>query len=175
MRTSLSSCGELIRRHDPDRFLLSMFAPADTRPALWALFAFNHEIAKTRDVVSETQMGMIRLQWWRERIEQLYKEHSGEDSHEILGPLALAIKKYSLPEADFDTLLYAREFDLEDVLPADIEGVLNYADFTTRPLMNLALRIVGDDPTQEPVQAASINYALAGLLRSVVFCAQNRR
>ena len=53
---TISYCGETVRKHDPDRFLLSMFAPPESREALWALYAFNHEIAKTREVVTETQV-----------------------------------------------------------------------------------------------------------------------
>ena len=55
----LSTLQNLVQRHDPDRYLLSLFAPARHRAALWALYAFNHEIAKTREVVTETTMGLI--------------------------------------------------------------------------------------------------------------------
>ena len=42
-----------VRRHDPDRFLTAAFAPAEKRDALLTLFAFNHELARAREVVSE--------------------------------------------------------------------------------------------------------------------------
>lgn len=172
--SSLSYCGELVRRHDPDRFLLSMFAPPESREALWALFAFNHEIAKTREVVSETQLGLIRLQWWREAIQKIYEQDEVLE-HEVLRALAEAIKAHELPRAHFDALVYAREFDLEDVLPGNVEGFLNYADFTTTPLCKLAVQVTGDDPEMEPVQPVAVNYALAGLLRAVPSHAQQRR
>ncbi len=171
MPSSLSYCAQLVKAQDPDRFLLSLFAPADTREHLWALFAFNHEIAKTREVVSETMLGLARLQWWREVVGKIYQ---GGDfpSHEVL---AAAIKKYNLPREDFETLIYAREFDLEDVLPTNTEGFLNYADFTSAPLMRLAVRITGGDVEYEPVQQVAVNYAIAGLLRAVPFHASQRR
>jgi len=172
MNSEISYCGELVREQDPDRFLLSMFASADQREALWALFAFNHEIAKTREVVSETQLGLIRLQWWREAIEGVYG--GGVLDHEVLRPLAEAINTYNLPRELFDKLIYAREFDLEDVLPGNIEGVVNYADFTTTPLMGLAVKIVGAGEG-EPVQPVAVNYALAGILRAVPHFARQRR
>ncbi len=172
-KTALSYCGELVKTQDPDRFLLSMFAPADRREGLWALFAFNHEVAKTREVVSETQLGLIRLQWWRDAIEGIYEREEVLE-HEVLEALAKAIAVYDLPRELFDTLIYAREFDLEDVLPGNVEGLVNYADFTTTPLMKLALQIVGDGEG-DPVQPVSVNYALAGILRSVPFYAGQRR
>ena len=43
----------LVRRHDPDRFLTALFAPPDRRDALLVLYAFNHELARAREVASE--------------------------------------------------------------------------------------------------------------------------
>lgn len=172
--SALSYCGELVREQDPDRFLLSMFCRADVREALWALFAFNHEIAKTREVVSETQLGLIRLQWWRDAIGGIY-ENDEVLEHEVLKPLAEAIKAYDLSRAFFDELIYAREFDLEDVLPAHLEGLLIYADHTNAPLMKLVMQVMGDDPEGEPVQAIAVNYALAGVLRGVPYMGSQRR
>jgi NADH dehydrogenase [ubiquinone] 1 alpha subcomplex assembly factor 6 len=170
----ISYVGQLVRDNDLDRFFLSMFAPAAVRENLWALFAFNHEIAKTREVVSETQLGLIRLQWWREAIAGVY---GGQDvpEHEVLKPLSVAIKAHDLPKALFETLVYAREFDLEDVLPGNVEGLVNYADFTATPLMKLAAIICGDRAQAEPVQAVAVNYALCGLMRAIPFHAQQRR
>ena len=171
---SLSYCARVVREHDADRYLHSMFAPAGAREDLWALFAFNHEIAKTREVVSETQLGLIRLQWWRDAIEGIY-ERGEVLEHEVLQGLARAIERHGLERELFDRLIYAREFDLEDVLPSNLEGTLNYADFTTTPLMKLSVKIAGGDAEAEPVQPVSINYALSGILRAVPFYARQRR
>src|SRR3546814_13116142 len=59
----LSPCGALVERHDPDRYLASLFAPEAQREDLFALYAFNYEVAKTAEVVSEPMIGQIRLQW----------------------------------------------------------------------------------------------------------------
>ena len=58
---TLSYCGEMVRKHDPDRFLLSLFMKPDRREALWALYAFNHEIARTREVVTETKIEDVHI------------------------------------------------------------------------------------------------------------------
>ena len=167
-------CAQQVREYDPDRYLLSMFAPADRREGLWALFAFNIEIAKTREVVSETQLGLIRLQWWREAITEMYDSGIALE-HGVLQALARAIEVYELPQEHFEKLIFAREFDLEDVLPENIEGLIKYADFTNTPLMKLAVQVAGDDPDAEPVQPVSVNYALAGIVRSVPHFARQRR
>jgi len=92
MVSKMSYCGALVQSQDPDRFLLAQFAPFERREVLYALFAFNHEIAKTREVVSETQLGLIRLQWWREAIEGVYNGEVLE--HEVVKALANAIQMY---------------------------------------------------------------------------------
>ena len=47
----------LVRRHDPDRFLTALFAPPEKRDALLTLYAFNHELARAREAVSEPRAG----------------------------------------------------------------------------------------------------------------------
>jgi NADH dehydrogenase [ubiquinone] 1 alpha subcomplex assembly factor 6 len=174
LSSSLSYCGQTVRANDPDRFLVSLFAPPETRESLWALFAFNHEIAKTREVVSETATGQLRLLWWREAIEKIYLTGEVPD-HEVLKALKVAIQVFELKREDFETLIYAREFDLEDVAPATMDGLLHYADFTSTPLMRMAVTIAGGDPEYEPVHPVAINFALMGLLRAVRFHAGQRR
>jgi len=173
-KTSLSYCGDLVRSVDADRFLLSMFVQADRREDLWALLAFNYEISKTRDVVSESTLGLIRLQWWRDSIASIY-DQGDVPEHEVLKPLAVAVKKYNLPREHFDKLIYAREFDLEDVLPGNVEGLMNYADFTTTPLLALAVQVCGGDPEQEVLQPIAMNYTVAKVLRSTAVYAQGGR
>jgi len=163
-----------VRVYDLDRFLLSLLVGERYRAALWALFAFNHEIAKTREVVSETQLGLIRLQWWRERIGEIY-EGKAVAEHEVLQVVAAAIKEYNLRHEYFENLIYAREFDLEDVLPANMDGLLHYADYTGAPLMRLVMQVMGDDPEGEIIQKVAVNYALTGLIRAVSFHASQRR
>ena len=51
--SALSYCAEQVRVHDDDRFLCALFAPEPARKGLLALYAFNLEIARIREVVSE--------------------------------------------------------------------------------------------------------------------------
>jgi phytoene synthase len=169
----LSYSGGLIRAHDRDRYLLSLFAPVDRQAALWALYAFNYEIARTREVVSDTTLGLIRLQWWRDAFAAIY-DGRGAPKHEILQDLAPAILAYDLPQAAFDEVLYAREFDLEDVPPSNLQGMDAYAGFTNAPLMKLAQGIAGEE-TAEGEAAIARAYGLAGLLWAVPFHARQRR
>jgi NADH dehydrogenase [ubiquinone] 1 alpha subcomplex assembly factor 6 len=164
-------CLELVRKYDPDRFLLSLLAPRGKREALWALFAFNHEIAKTREVVSETATGLIRLQWWRDAVCKIYNDDVL--AHEVVKPLARAIETYDLPQEEFDNLIYAREFDVEDRQPANMEGFLKYCEFTSVPLTRLVLKVLGQG--ENGAEAVSVRYAALGLVRAMPFHMGQRR
>lgn len=165
--TDLSICGATVRRHDPDRFLLSMFVPPEKREALWTLYAFNYEIARTRDVVTEPQLGLIRLQWWRECLADIYAGKA-LTPHPVLDPLAAAIRMYDLPHDLFETLLKARELDLHDHPPATIEALVAYADKTSTPLLQLSWAILSS-LEGNGVREVATAYALAGILRAVSF------
>lgn len=155
-----------LKKADPDRYLLSLFAPRAMRPALWALFLFNHELVRTRAMVGDTSLGLIRLQWWRDEITRIYRGGSGGEVP-ILSTLAPVIHAQDLPQDWFEDLLLAREFDLEDVAPASWQGLCNYADFTTTPLNRLALKITGESAKDAEIRDVSINYGLIEAIRSV--------
>lgn len=156
----------IVRQHDPDRFLLSLFTRHKSRAALWALYAFNYEIAKTREVVSDTTIGLIRLQWWRDAIAEIYDGRTVRQ-HEVVTPLAQAIKQYQLPRDLFDNLIYAREFDLEGAAPANLSGLIKYCELTNVPLTQLALKIIEQEDNDTAVVDISLRYALIGVIRAV--------
>lgn len=163
-----NECKRLVRTQDPDRFLISVFYAPETRAHLWSLYAFNQEIAKTREVVTDTTIGLIRLQWWRDALAGLY-ERNEVLKHDIVEGLSEAVWRYNLPRELFDHLIYAREFDLEDRAPGSLEGLCNYADYTHTPLLRLAAMITGEDPDHSSVQPVAMAYALTGLLRAAPY------
>jgi phytoene/squalene synthetase len=82
-------CADLVRLNDKDRFLASLFAPAEQRIFLFALYAFDIETARVRDLVHEPMAGNIRLQWWHEAMAGL---RPGEaDAHPVLTALLHAV------------------------------------------------------------------------------------
>ena len=109
-QSKLSAPAALLRQHDIDRFRFGLLAAAQHREAVFTLYAFNHEVAKTRESVSETMIGAIRLQWWRDSIDGIFA--GSPRQHEIIEPLAACISTYGLPRRPFDDLINARERDL---------------------------------------------------------------
>ncbi len=171
----LSYCARQVRRLDNDRFLCALFAPADRRWALFALYAFNLEVARIREAVSEPLAGRIRLQWWRDAVAGVYA--GTPPHHQVVVPLAEAIRRFGLDRAPFERLLDARAFDLEDRAPADLEALVAYAEGTSATLTALSLDILGagDEAAREAGRHVGIAWALTGLVRAVPFHARAGR
>ena len=171
-----SAVAQAVRRHDRERYLTALFAPADRREDLLALYAFNLEIARTREAVREPMLGQIRLQWWRDALDEI---DAGKPPrrHEVVAPLAAAIYRHNLPRDAFERLLLARERDLDDAPFQTLADLEAYADGTSGALMALALAILGvaDAAMLARSRSAGRGYALAGLLRAVGFHARQHR
>lgn len=171
----LGACGRLVRAYDRDRYWSALLAPADRREALFALYAFNFEIARVQEVVSEPLLGEMRLEWWREALEGICAGRPRR--HEVVEPLAEAIDRHALPRAPFDALIDARRRDLDDGGFATLDALRDYAGATTVPLIHLALRCLdaADPPALDAAAGIGPAYGLAGLLRAVPFHARRGR
>src|SRR5919202_4066706 len=165
-------CADLVRDADRDRFLAALFAPEPSRRGLRALYAFNVEVSRVRDRVSEPLPGEIRLQWWRDAV-SAGEEGTGaaEDAaaHPVAATLLDTISRFRLPRQAFRDLLDARVFDLyDDPMPTvgDLEG---YAGETSSVLVRLASLILagGTDPGGAAAAGhAGVAYGVTGLLRA---------
>lgn len=168
-------CLEQVRRFDRDRYLTALFAGPEPRADLMALYAFNLEVAKTRETVREPMMGLMRLQWWRDALAGIY--NGDERRHQVVQPLATAIHRRDLDRTLFDRLIDARESDMRETPPANLPALVAYVDATAGGLGLLASQILGgaSDQAAEAVRAVWIAWGLAGLLRAVPFHARHRR
>lgn len=162
-----SYCAELVRQQDSDRYLTALFAPSGRRADLLALYAFNAEVARGREAVSEAMLGYIRLQWWRDVIAETY---DGEPrQHQVVQPLAAAIRRHALPRALFDELIDAREMDLADGPPESLDQLIAYAGASSGNLTRLALLAldVSDEASHTAGGLIGTAWALTGLMRAL--------
>jgi phytoene synthase len=161
MQDAFSYCAELVHNSDRDRFIATLFAPVQRRAGLHALYAFNLEVARVRDIAREAMPGEIRLQWWRE---VLQRQREGEAS---ASPTAVAllstIEAYRLPVNALLTLIEARRFDLYSEPMVTIAQLEDYAIKTSSALFEMAAQILGADAAAA-ARPAGIAYALTGLL-----------
>ena len=156
-------CQELVRQR-PTRTAISVVClhPDAARPHLFALYAFNVEISRIRETVSEPQIGLVRQQWWLDSIDGIYAGRTPD--HPVAQALAQAIAKGDLPKHALRNLIIAREFDLyDDPMPtlADLEG---YLGETSSSLIQMAALILGEGAA-EAAGLAGVAFGLAGVLR----------
>jgi phytoene synthase len=156
----------IVREADRDRYLSVLFAPAEKRAALFALYAFNVEIARVRGLIHQALPGEIRLQWWRDAI----LGEAPAAGNPVAEALTRTIRDYELPLAAFDNMIEARLFDLyDDPMPSrtDLEG---YCGETASALILLAGVVLDRDAapaTADLAGHAGCAQAMAGLLRSL--------
>ena len=171
----LSYAARQVRQYDRERFVTTLFAPAGRREALWALYAFNLEVASVRERVREPMLGQIRLQWWRDSLDALYL--GGRRHHEVADALAEAVQAHDLTRSHFNRLLEARERDLTDQPPETLAELEGYADDTAATISALALEVLAarGEGAQAAGQHVGIAWSLVGILRAIPFHAGGGR
>ena len=165
LATAYAACESLVRERDRDRWLACLFVPASVRANVLALYAFNAEIARVPEIVSQPTLGEIRLQWWVEVIEG---ERRGEGSgHPVAMALIDTMERFHLPPAALTGLIEARRFDLySDPMPSlnDLEG---YLGESVSALFRLASIIIANGQDPGGAQAAGhagVAYGLVEIL-----------
>jgi NADH dehydrogenase [ubiquinone] 1 alpha subcomplex assembly factor 6 len=164
----LSPAAAITRRHDRDRFQTALFAPAARREALFALYAFNYEIARVREAVTQPTLGHIRLEWWRENIAAAFG-NGAVRRHPVAEALTTVIRERGLTRIHFDRLIDAREADFDEDPPTSLAALETYTEGTSAQLVYLALEALGarDQAAREAGHHTGLAYALAGLLRAL--------
>lgn len=136
-------CAALVRQHDRDRYLATLFAPADKRDGLCALYAFAVEIDRVRDVAREPMPGEIRLQWWREVLEG---QREGEAmAHPVAAALCETIVRHKLDASRLVAFVDARTFDLYDEPFRTLDDFDNHAALSDGVLLGAAAKVLGGE------------------------------
>jgi phytoene synthase len=172
--SAFDTCEKTVRRHDPDRYLSTLFAPPEQRPYLFALYAFNYEIARVAESVREPMMAEIRLQWWREAVEGA--KAGTPRSHNVAVALADTFAASAIPAAPFEALIDARSLDAAAETFADLPALEAYLDASSGGLVRLAARLLGASGEIDALaRSAGIGLGLTGLLRALPFHAARRK
>ena len=170
--SAVESCRRLARRHDFERYLAALFAPRGKRPALWILLAFNAEIARVREIVSEPPIGEVRLQWWRDVLDAATADGPVRQ-HEVAAPLTAALRAGALEPVLLRDLIDGRARDLDDAPIADEAALLDYAG-RTGGLLAEAMAVAAEGgqasgPARQSARALGAGWALSGILRAAGF------
>ena len=158
------ACLATLRNTDFDRYLACLLMPEDKRGPVAALYAFNAELARVRDIIHQPLPGEIRLQWWRDLL-----EGNGEGdslANPIAAGLVQAVEEHRLPRAVLVAMSEARIFDLYDDPMDDTAMFEGYAGETASTLIQLSAMILDT----EQARTASEASGHAGIAQLVAGC-----
>lgn len=157
----------IARDADPDRAIATLFASRDVRDDLFTLYAFNAELARIADQVSEPGLGAIRLQWWREAVE---RAAGGEATgHPVADAFGGVLARRRLSRDRIAGLIDARTFDVDETVMPDDRTLDAYLFDTTGGLFALAAQIVGAEGEKRDLvaQHGARAYGLVRVMRSL--------
>lgn len=164
---TVTFCADLVRSHDFTRYAATLFAPAAERRALLALYAFNVEIVRVRDQVSQPLPGEIRFQWWTDLFSGLV--HGSAEGNPVAAELLRAIRDFDLPVEPLSLLVDEHQFDLyNDPMPT-MTALEGYLAATCSALFALAARIMGEasDASEHLARHAGLAQGIAQVIANL--------
>lgn len=176
MTSSYEFAANSLREHDRDRYLATLVLPAEARPHIAAVLAFNTDVAAIRDRVSGPQPGEIRLQWWNDALTGA--GHGEVRQNPLADALLDTMAQYKLPVGTLQRLIGARRFDLYDDPMPDLETFEGYAGETASTLFQLAAMILNNGEPVEQGDAAGhlgVAQAMIGHLRALGYVSAQGR
>ncbi|XP_013926085.1 PREDICTED: NADH dehydrogenase (ubiquinone) complex I, assembly factor 6-like [Thamnophis sirtalis] len=134
-------CLDLLRKRDYEGFLCALLLPAESRASVLALRAFNVELAQIRDSVTEKTIGLMRIEFWRKAVEDIYQDNPPQQPVAI--ELWKAVRRQNLTKRWFMNIIDQREKNLDDRAYRDISELETYAENTQSSLLYLTLETLG--------------------------------
>jgi phytoene synthase len=133
-------CADLVRTHDFPRYASTLFLPSVHRRPLLALYAFNVEISRVREVITQPLPGEIRLRWWTDLL--LGENHGDVEGNPVASELLWAVRTWRLPVDRLVRLVEEHEFDLyNDPMPS-LSALEGYANDTASALFACGARFL---------------------------------
>ncbi|MBJ3763506.1 squalene/phytoene synthase family protein [Maribius pontilimi] len=161
---SVNACAALVETGDPDRFLAAMAAPPDARRVLFPLYALNLEIARAPYVTSEPMLAEIRLQWYRDALDELRTGQSPR-RHEVVTSLAAILDPVAC-----DTLSRIADARRWDIARAPFLSEAQFRAHLNQSTGNLvwtAARLLGAGDEEGPVRKVAFAEGLARWFQAV--------
>lgn len=167
MHDDLRACADIVRRGDPERSAAAMATPVAARAVLFPIYAFNVEVARAPWLTAEPMIAEMRLQWWREALEEIGAGGTIR-RHEVTTSLARVLDAEGV--ALLDALIAARRWD---IYKEPFEDLAHFEEYLTRTSGHLMLAVAralgGADARADTDAVLDVGYAsgLANYLRAI--------
>ena len=160
---NLTACAQIVEKGDPLRFRTVMAAPLAARAKLFPLYAFNIEVARAPWVTQEPMIAEMRLQWWRDALEEIAQGEAVRH-HSVVSALQDVIRPDTAEM--LDGLVAVRRWDIYREPFEDAAHFERYMDQTAGHLMVAAARALG--PAEDAVvRDAAYASGVAAWLRAI--------
>ena len=158
-----AACARIVEQGDPWRFRTVMAAPLEARAVLFPLYAFNVEVSRAPWVTQETMIAEMRLQWWRDALEEI-AEGKNVRRHEVVTPLAKLLTPQDAKRLDEG--IAARRWDIYRDPFDDTAHFEAYIDQSAGHLMWTGARLLGQT-NEAATRALAYAAGLSAFLRAV--------
>jgi 15-cis-phytoene synthase len=175
-RERLGAIDRIAKQGDADRYVAALFTPLSARAHLLALIAFNVELARIGEQVSEPALGEIRLQWWRETLDRAARGSArGEATrgaatgNPVADAIGTLLQAYPHLRTTLERLVDARRFDVALKIMPDWPALQAYVDDTAGAMFVAAAGLLADgaDGVETAARAGGLAYGLTGLMRAM--------
>jgi 15-cis-phytoene synthase len=162
-------CADLVRNQDFARYAVTLFVTADKRRALLALYAFNVEISRVHELVSQPLPGEIRLQWWTDMLAGA--GHGDVAGNPVAAELLRAIQTHDLSVERLSKLIDAHIFDLYNDPMPDLAVLESHINDTASTLLSLSAKILGhaSDAVEQAADHGGLAQGVARLIAMLPF------
>ncbi|KAJ3597655.1 hypothetical protein NHX12_001172 [Muraenolepis orangiensis] len=168
-------CIDLVRKRDYDGFVCSLLAPEVSRRSSLALRAFNVELAQVKDSVSQKTIGLMRMQFWKAAIEEIYRDEA--PLQPISTELWKAVRKHALTKRWLLRIITEREKDMDDRAYRNLQELEAYSENTQSSMLYLLLECLGVKNVHADHAASHIGKAqgIVTCLRAVPYHSSRRK
>ncbi|KAI0770297.1 isoprenoid synthase domain-containing protein [Fomes fomentarius] len=146
-------CRDYVQKRDYESYLIGSFYPRELQPAFFALRAFYVELASVQDTVSNSMIGKMRMQFWRDAIKSI------ADGRPPQHPIALALhdasRRADLPAYHLRRIIDARDAELHSPTHLTVESLTAHAESTTSTFLYLLLSMLNLSSSSTFSHAAS--------------------
>ncbi|CAH1779944.1 unnamed protein product, partial [Owenia fusiformis] len=173
--STVDYCINLVKKYDYENYLCNLLLPQEARVSSFAIRSFNVETAQVGESVTEKQTALMRMQFWSDAIEKIYKDAPPQT------PVALelwrAVQKHKLSKRWLNRILEERKKNLENPSNKTIEEVEKYSENTVSSINYLLLESIGVKDLTADHAASHLGkcQGIVTLLRAVPHHAQRRR
>ncbi|XP_027005615.2 NADH dehydrogenase (ubiquinone) complex I, assembly factor 6 isoform X2 [Tachysurus fulvidraco] len=168
-------CIDLVRLRDYEGFMSSLLLPEAARRSSFALRAFNVELAQVKDSVSQKTIGLMRMQFWKTAVEDIYRDEPPVQP--VSAELWRAVRKHKLTRRWLLRIIAERENDMDDRAYRNLQELESYSENTQSSLLYLLLETLGVKDVHADHAASHIGKAhgIVTCLRATPYHSQRRR